>query len=286
MSSSEEQDQVYGACLAALRQTDLDRYLSCLLIAPEKRGAIAALYAFNAEIARIRDVIREPLPGEIRIQWWRDLIAGAASKSANPLASGLLLAIQEHHLPPDVLINLLEARIFDLYDDPMRDISSFEGYAGETASALIQLASLILAPEAAKLTSDAAGHAGVAQWVAGSLLLMPLHIRRHQIFLPGDILSSTGLTPEEFLKGEDRGRIGVAISAFVGFGRDHLSKARKTAKGHLKGELMGAFLPISLVEPVLDRAIKAGANLVERPIQPSQLSRQWRMWRASRLHRF
>ncbi len=279
-------DQAYAACLATLRQTDRDRYLSCLLIAEDRRGPVAALYAFNAEIARIRDAISEPLAGEIRIQWWRDLMAGGPSDSANPLSAGLIFAIEEHHLPRQVLINMLEARIFDLYDDPMRDIASFEGYAGETASALIQLASLILDPQSAKMTSDAAGHAGVAQLIAGSLLLMPIHRRRHQIFIPGDILSATGLTPEEFLKGEDRTRIGAAIAAFAGFGRDHLNKARKAAKGHLSQRLMGAFLPVAFVEPVLSRAIHAKAGLIDTSIQPSQLFRQWRMWRASRSSRF
>ena len=38
----------------------------------------------------------------------------------------------------------LEARIFDLYDDPMPGRAELEGYCGETASALIQLAALIL----------------------------------------------------------------------------------------------------------------------------------------------
>lgn len=56
-------DDAYAACLATLRSTDFDRYLACLLVPEDKRGPLAALYAFSAELARVRDVIREPLPG-------------------------------------------------------------------------------------------------------------------------------------------------------------------------------------------------------------------------------
>lgn len=283
MSSSHDQD--YRACLQSLRQTDLDRYLSCLLISEDKRGPVAALYAFNAEIARVRDLVREALPGEVRYQWWRDLLDGErpGEAEANPLAAGLFHAIEAFHLPRQPLIDLVEARIFDLYDDPMENVSAFEGYAGETAAALIQLASLVLDAGVARDLSEAAGHAGVAQAVAGSLMLMPLHRQRGQLYLPLDILAATGLDRQGFLAGEDKERVSVAIAAFAGFGRDHLRKAREASRGRLKGPVMGAYLPVSLVETVLERATSAGASLFEKPIQPAQWRRQWRMWRALRL---
>lgn len=133
--------------LATLRDTDRDRYLACLLSPAEKRHSLAALYAFYAEIARVRDMVKEPLPGEIRLQWWRDTLENEQSDGAgHPLAEALLRCIREHHLPVRVLQDMIDARIFDLYDDPMQDRAALEGYAGETASALIQLSSLILTP--------------------------------------------------------------------------------------------------------------------------------------------
>ena len=44
---------------------------------------------------------------------------------------------------------MLDARIFDLYDDPMPSTQRLEGYCGETASALIQLAAMVLDPQQA-----------------------------------------------------------------------------------------------------------------------------------------
>lgn len=276
-------DDAYAACLTALRETDFDRYLACLLVPEDKRGPLAALYAFSAELARVRDLIREPLPGEVRLQYWRDLVEGQphGDIDANPLASGIVHAIAEHRLPRAALAAMTEARIFDLYDDPMPDRATFEGYAGETASALIQLGALILDPDNARAAAEAAGHAGIAQLVAGCLLLLPIHRRRHQVYVPGDILAAVGLDAPGFLDGGDRARVSAAIAAFSGYGRDHLKKARDLAVA-LPVATRRAFLPVALAAPVFDKAERAGAAAFERPLQPSQLSRQWRLWRASR----
>ena len=54
--------------MALLREGDRDRYL-CALLSPEvHRGSIAALYAFNLEIARIRELVSEPALGEIPLR--------------------------------------------------------------------------------------------------------------------------------------------------------------------------------------------------------------------------
>ena len=268
-------------CLATLRDTDRDRYLACLLAPEEKRPALAALYAFNAELARVRDLVHEPLPGEVRMQYWRDLLEGQShgSSEANPLASELLTAIEEYRLPRRTLINMIDARIFDLYDDPMESRSSLEGYAGETASALIQLASLVLSADEAKRSADAAGHAGVAQAIAGLLLLMPLNRHRGQVYLPLEILSATGLDRDSFLAGEDKPRISAAVEAFAGLGREHLVKAR--AADAIPQAVFPAFLPVTLAEPVLQKAQKLGADIFDRSLVLPQWRRQLRMAIAS-----
>ncbi|MCA0257768.1 MAG: phytoene/squalene synthase family protein [Proteobacteria bacterium] len=264
-------------CLSALRETDRDRYLACLLSPEDKREDLAALYAFNAELARIRDLVREPLPGEVRMQWWRDLLEGNAhgESQSNPVAAGLLAAIETHRLPGSALVELIETRIFDLYDDPIENRGALEAYAGHTASALIQLSSLVLDPSAAASHAETAGHAGVAQTIAGLLMLMPHHSRRGQLYLPLDILAATGLDRETFLEGKDKARIGAAIEAFAGLGREHLAKARSAGK--VTPSLFPAYLPVTIAGPVLEKAVRIKAGLFDSPLQFSQLRRQFRM---------
>ncbi|QSZ56734.1 phytoene/squalene synthase family protein [Rhizobium sp. ZX09] len=272
-------------CLATLRDTDRDRYLACLLSPADRRNALSALYAFNAEIARIRDSVREALPGEVRMQWWRDLLEGSphGDSQSHPVASALLETIERYRLPRPVLSDMIEARIFDLYDDPFEDRNALEGYAGETASALIQLASLVLSPEEAAASAEAAGHAGVAQAMAGMLLLMPLHRRRGQVYIPADMLSAAGLDRETFLEGTDRQRIGIAIELFAAHALDHIEKARRA---RISGSVFAAYLPVAISGPVITAARKAGAGVFEGEVQLSQLRRQWLLAKASFLKRF
>ncbi|WP_419912280.1 phytoene/squalene synthase family protein [Hoeflea sp.] len=274
-------------CLAALRAGDRDRYLCALLTPDHARGAIVALYAFNLEIARIRENITEPTMGEVRLQWWRDFLEGNphGAAQANPVAAALAAAIDGYGLSTSPFLNMIAARQFDLYDDPMPDRNAFEGYAGETASALIQLCINVLEPEAAAHSAEAAGHAGVAQLVAGTLLLLPAHRARGQVYVPGDILRSAGLDRDGFLAGKERDAIGQVVSAFVSLGREHLSAAR-IHSDTLSPEGFAAFLPVVSVETVLNRAEKLGAAVLEQPPQAAQWRRQWHLWRAARRGRF
>src|SRR3979411_1779368 len=91
-------------CEALVRAADKDRFLATLFAPAGHRGALHALYAFNVEIARVREGVREPLAGEIRLQWWSDVLRGAGHGEieANPVAAALLATIARYRLPVEL----------------------------------------------------------------------------------------------------------------------------------------------------------------------------------------
>src|ERR1700690_2414536 len=115
-------------CAALVREADRDRYLAALFAPTSHRDALFALYAFNAEIARVREVAREPMPGEIRLQWWREVLSGEreGEAAANPVAAALRAALDRHKTAAHRLIALIDAHGFDLYDDPMPALADLE----------------------------------------------------------------------------------------------------------------------------------------------------------------
>ncbi len=262
-------------CLALLREADRDRYLSVLYAPEDRRGGLAALYAFNAEIARIRDLVHEPLPGEVRLQWWRDLINGEArgSAEAHPVAAALIGTIDKYELPRTAFDNYCEARIFDLYDDPMPSRNDLEGYCGETASAIIQLAGFILDRDAAQAQTEITGHAGL-------LRLLPIHRRRGQLYVPADMLQAVGVTRETFIAGEDKAAIERVISIMLAFAREHLAIFEKN-KSQLPKSLAPAFLPLALVPAYLRAIERLGAQAGEKVADISAVRKQWLMFRAN-----
>jgi Squalene/phytoene synthase len=157
--------------LKQLRDMDRVRYLTCLFAPDNKQTALASLYVFNAEIERIRDVVSDPQIGLIRQQWWRDTVEAIYADGAvdHPVAIGLAKAIQDHQLPKAPLIGLINAREFDLFADPMPTRTSLEAYFGETESAVMQLACIILDPVAASSSAITSGLAGVARGLARHL---------------------------------------------------------------------------------------------------------------------
>src|ERR1700746_2498526 len=66
-----------SAVAALVRRHDRDRFQTALFAPARQRNALFALYAFNYEIARGRETVREPMLGQIRLQWWRESIAAA-----------------------------------------------------------------------------------------------------------------------------------------------------------------------------------------------------------------
>ncbi|RWA73826.1 MAG: phytoene/squalene synthase family protein [Mesorhizobium sp.] len=263
----------------AVRAADPDRYLSALYAPAGKRAALFALYAFNAEIASVRDRIHEPLPGEVRLQWWRDVImAEGEADAGHPTADALRAAITANHLPKSAFDNMLEARIFDLYDDPMPSRTDLEGYCGETAAALIQLAAMVLDPADAPRFAELAGRAGCAQAITGLLLLLPLHRRRGQCYVPADILVAAGTTPEEFVKGEGDAAAERAVAAMIALAREHLGAFEKGASA-LPVSLRPAFLPLALTRAYLDKMEKAGRSPLADTATLSTLRRHWLLLR-------
>src|ERR1044072_2708953 len=111
-------------------------YLATLFAPSDKRGSLFVLYAFNAEIGGVRERAREPMPGEIRLQWWRDVINGErmGEAAAKPGAAAVTGTIARFSLPNARLLDLIEARAFDLYDDPMPTLEALEGYVRHTSA--------------------------------------------------------------------------------------------------------------------------------------------------------
>ena len=220
--------------LRTLKELDRGKYLACLYLPGNIRTEIATLWAFNAEISRIPDLVSEPLPGEIRLQWWRDLIKSGDNAGSGPLARSLIAVIEKHNLPRESFHIYLEAKIFDLYQDPMPDTGTFEGYLGETVSGIFQNAALIAGAERNAELAEASGHAGMALGIASLLMEAAKHRARGRSFFPLDLLQQHGLDGG---KGEAGGGLAwlvepvgqghiSCVASLLDLALQHLSKAR------------------------------------------------------------
>jgi phytoene synthase len=269
-------------CEALVREADKDRFLATLFAPAKYRRPLFALYAFNAEVARVREQARQPMPGEIRLQWWRDVFGGAGQGEAraNPVAAALLETVVRYRLPPHAFTELIDARAFDLYNEPMASFGEVDAYATKTSSALIDLAARILNDGNDPQIEKLARHAGIAYAVAGLLTAFPLHAARGQLFVPLDVLQRHGAKAEAIFVGKASPELRAAHAQVRAHARVHLAEA-KALIGNAPAAVAPALLPAALVRPMLDRMDRRRSD----PFKPAALPqwrRQWILWRAAR----
>jgi 15-cis-phytoene synthase len=272
--------QAYDICAKLVKKHDADRATAILFAPAERRAALYALQAFSLEIAGVRGQIKEALPGEIRLQWWREALGGERidEAKAHPVALAILDTITANKLPLRAFLDLIDARVFDLYDDPLTDWNALEGYCGETSSVLYRLAAIILVKGEEPGAADAAGHAGVAYAITGLLRAFPWHARRGQVYLPGSLMDAVGVSRADIVAGQDSEALRAALSEMRKKAREHLGKWR-ALRTTIRREIAPAFLPLASTEPYLNGMDRGNYDPFSAIVDIAQWKRVWRMWR-------
>jgi len=240
----------YRHCEALVREADHDRFLTTLFAPADRRRHLHALYAFDVEVARVGQVVHEALAGELRLQWWRDALAGRTPDqvAAHPVAAAFIATIAQCGLPIDPLERLIDARADDLYDDPLSSLDELVAHGRQTASTIVALAARIL--DHAVDVAAVADPAGVAATLTARL--QGTAHRRTSTIAAADLAARARAELEQV--------------------RRHWDVVTAAARP--------AFLPLALVRAVLDRSARTGDAVV--PVILSPWRRQWALWRAAR----
>lgn len=273
----------FEVCEDLVRRGDKDRYLTTLFAPADRRPALQALYAFNIEVARVRDLVSDPLPGEMRLQWWRDALAGCGHGEVgrHPVAAAVIETIDRFDLPVDPFLDLVEARTFDLYDDPMASLADLESYCRATASVLMRLGVRVLGAGDCLPAASMAQQGGVAYALTGLMRALPFHASRGQIFLPEDVLARHGADTAMVLGGRATPELSAALAELRQVAWSHLCDAGGCIPD-IRKDAMAALLPISLVKPYLERMDRPDYHPFAARCVVPQWRRQLALWRAAR----
>ncbi|HEY1631259.1 MAG TPA: squalene/phytoene synthase family protein [Rhizomicrobium sp.] len=243
---------VFEACEAMVKAADPDRYVAALFAPAAGRKYLFALYAFNLEIARVAEAVRQPMLGEIRLQWWRETVEQAQQDRPreHDVARALAATFAEVDLPLALFDRMLEARIFDSSPESFETLDALETYADQTSGNLVRLAQAALGES----NEDLAREAGLAYGLIGILRAIPFHAQRNKHFLGGSLLAQT-----------------VKERALA-----HLAAASRAAR---RSGMSVAALPAATV-PLYAKA------LAKHPHAVALYRRQWAILRAATTGRF
>ncbi|MGH6827905.1 MAG: phytoene/squalene synthase family protein [Rhizomicrobium sp.] len=226
------------------RRVDPDRYLASLFAAPEARAYLHALYVFNHELAHVAEIVREPLLGAIRLQWWGETAQEAArgSPRAHDAARGLAALFCERGLALAPVEAMIAARAFDSSPECFADLGALEAYLDATGGALMRLAAQILGGPDGGLRE-----AALAYGIAGLLRSSLFHARRRKLYLPLELMGD--LAPDAAFAAMANSRVTLAIARLAARAREHFQRARRTRPG----KSLPAMLPAALVPLYLKR---------------------------------
>jgi phytoene synthase len=266
--------------LARLVQThDRDRFLTALFAPAAAREALFAVYAFNYEVAKIRETVSEPMLGRIRLQWWRDSIAQIYAGEAprqHEVVLALAQAIGTRGLTRARFERIIDAREADLADAPPADVAALEAYAEASAAPLVHLAleALGVGDEAAM----AAGRAvGIAYALAGLLVATRFQARMRRTYLPADLLAARGVefhrTLYELKPAPGLAEIAAIVAARA---RAHLDAARALRRAVPRAALP-ALLPAVLAARSLARLARANHDLLSPRLARPDGGKAWRL---------
>jgi 15-cis-phytoene synthase len=266
----------------AARAHERDRYLSALLAPRAARDDLIALAAFAGEIARIPAMVREPMAGEIRLQWWRDALEALerGEKSGHPVADAVGAARLRHRLPNSLLHGIIDAHTIGLYEEPLADDRALWSFLANTEGAMFALGLRVLG-RGGNGWPSVADAAGRAYGLARALMELPALLAQGRTLLPASRLQAAGLSPADLEAGIAPDRLRPVVQGLAEEARSQLAKARDGWR-RLTGAERAALLPLALVEPYLRALERPGLNLLREPAEILPLRRVWRLWWARR----
>lgn len=271
-----------------VRKYDNDHFLTGLFAPAERREALFALHAFNLEIAKTREVVSEPILGQVRLQFWRDGIAAVYEGGSVPrhgVMDPLAAAIRERGLSRSLFDRLIDAREADLDDEPPANLSCLVNYAEVTGAPLVQLALEVLgvSGEESNGTAHAAGrHVGIAYALAGILRAVPFHARQHRQLLPADLMAKHGAASGDLFEFRSKPELRPVVAEVAAAARDHLEEARALRRRVPKPALP-ALLPAALADLHLRVLAKEGYDVfAPRVLMPNPFRQARLAWTAVR----
>jgi phytoene synthase len=258
------------------------------LFAPaERRQSLFALYAFNYEIARVRETVSEPVLGQIRLQWWRESIAAAFEGGPvrrHIVVEPLTAAIRALGLTRAHFERLVDAREGDLDAAPLASVAALEDYAEATSARLVYLAleSLGVRDRAAE---EVAFHVGIAYAFAGLLRAMPFQARAGHVIIPADIAERTNLDGADYCALRSTPALQAAAAAIAAAASRHLASAR-AHRNSIPRSALPALLPAIIAERSLVRLKRAGYDPFDPALAMPDATQSWRLAIASLRARF
>ena len=270
-------------CDALARAQARDQWLGALYADESARGALFALAGFDTEIRQALKRARDPNLAAMRLQWWRETIAGERPDEAagSPVALALRAAVDAYALPRAWLEAMLDARLQEIAPQDDFNLAAFKAFAGESEGARLRLAARIAAGGQDLDPAEAHAPAGMALTLTRLLDELPFKAGSAPTLIPGDVAARHGADAAEFDARLSSPGVIAACSELRALAREELAEAERRLKSSASA-ILPAFIPLGALRLDLDRLDRNSGRPFDAGANVSPLRRQWAIWRWAR----
>jgi 15-cis-phytoene synthase len=174
-------------------------YYAFLFLAPPRRAAITAFYAFCREVDDVVDEVSDPGIAATKLAWWRGEVAASfAGKPTHPVTKALMPHTQAFDIRAEHLHAVIDGCQMDLDQSRYLDYAGLARYCHLVAGIVGEVASGIFGRTSA-VTVDYAHRLGLAMQLTNIIRDVGDDARRGRIYLPVSELKQFDVKAQEVL---------------------------------------------------------------------------------------
>ncbi|HEY3532627.1 MAG TPA: presqualene diphosphate synthase HpnD [Casimicrobiaceae bacterium] len=268
-------------CAEKAAQSGSSFYYSFRFLAPDRRRAITALYAYCREVDDVVDEVSDPNVARTKLAWWRTEVERIYDGTPqHPVALALADAVRRYRLPKEHLLRVIDGMQMDLERTRYATFAELEDYCDHVAGVVGLLSAEIFGYDDAR-TRDYARSLGIAFQLTNIIRDVGEDARRGRIYLPEEDLDRFGVAALDVLHAR-------TSPAFVELMRFEVERARRwydDAIAALPARDRRAQRPglamAAIYRTLLDEIARDGYRVLDRRIALTPLRKLWIATRAA-----
>ena len=175
-------------------------YYAFLFLAPPRRAAITAFYAFCREVDDVVDEVSDAGVAATKLAWWRSEVGAAFSGNpSHPAMRALMPHVADYGIEPRHLLAVIEGCQMDLEQSRYLDYPGLARYCDLVAGVVGEVAANIFG-RTLESTVDYAHRLGLAMQLTNIVRDVGDDARRNRIYLPMNELKQFDVKVTEILE--------------------------------------------------------------------------------------
>lgn len=253
-------------CAAKVRESGSSFALSFRFLAPHRRQAIHALYAFCREVDDVVDECREPLLAKTKLDWWRgELAALDAGRPTHPVTRSLAAAREHFSLPSEQLTEIIDGMQMDLDQTRYADFTQLQLYC-HRAAGVVGLLSAEIFGHTDRHTLKYAHTLGLAFQLTNIIRDVGEDARRGRIYLPQDELVRFGVAEDDILRCRYTDNFRALMAFQTSRAREHYARAFAQLPAADRKAQRAGLIMAAIYRTLLDEIEKDGFRVLDRRI--------------------